>query len=90
MDASRTRMGISSSCEGPNRVAAGKVMEAISPKLPGLIGGSADLDPSTHTALKQDKGDFENSHHCQSGRSRKVLQAAGRSYSGHNLSFWGS
>ena len=27
-------------------------MSAIAPKLPSLIGGSADLDPSTHTALK--------------------------------------
>ncbi len=41
------------------RVAAGKVMEAIGPKLPNLFGGSADLDPSTHTELKG-AGDFEN------------------------------
>jgi len=34
------------------RVASGKVLSAISPKLLSLIGGSADLDPSTHTALK--------------------------------------
>ena len=34
-------------------------MSAIAPKLPSLIGGSADLDPSTHTALK-DAGDFES------------------------------
>lgn len=33
------------------RVASGKVMNAIAPRLPALIGGSADLDPSTHTAL---------------------------------------
>src|SRR5450759_1000598 len=33
------------------RVASGKVMNAIAPKLPSLMGGSADLDPSTHTAL---------------------------------------
>ena len=41
------------------RVASGKVLTAISPNLPSLIGGSADLDPSTHTALKA-MGDFEN------------------------------
>ncbi len=29
------------------RVASGKVMNAIAPRLPALIGGSADLDPST-------------------------------------------
>ena len=40
------------------RVASGKVMNAIAPTLPALIGGSADLDPSTHTALKG-LGDFE-------------------------------
>ena len=33
------------------RVASGKVMNAIAPRLPMLTGGSADLDPSTHTAL---------------------------------------
>ncbi|MHB1058608.1 MAG: transketolase [Rhodanobacter sp.] len=39
------------------RVAGGKVMNAFAPKLPALCGGSADLDPSTHTALKG-LGDF--------------------------------
>jgi transketolase len=39
------------------RVAGGKVMNAFAKKLPALCGGSADLDPSTHTALK-DLGDF--------------------------------
>jgi transketolase len=39
------------------RVAGGKVMNAFARKLPALCGGSADLDPSTHTALK-DLGDF--------------------------------
>ncbi|MCC7487073.1 MAG: transketolase [Burkholderiales bacterium] len=33
------------------RVAAGKVLSAIAPKLPAISGGSADLDPSTHTAM---------------------------------------
>jgi transketolase len=42
------------------RVAGGKVMNAIAGCLPGLMGGSADLDPSTHTAL-QGEGDFEPS-----------------------------
>jgi transketolase len=40
------------------RVASGKVMNAIAPWLPGLTGGSGDLDPSTHTAL-EGLGDFE-------------------------------
>jgi len=34
------------------RVASGKVMNAVAPRLPALLGGSADLDPSTHTALE--------------------------------------
>ncbi len=33
------------------RDASGKVMQAINPALPGFIGGSADLNPSTKTAL---------------------------------------
>jgi transketolase len=40
------------------RVAGGKVMNAIAHRLPALIGGSADLDPSTYTALPG-MGDFE-------------------------------
>jgi transketolase len=39
------------------RDASGKVLNAIAPKLPALTGGSADLDPSTKTALKG-LGDF--------------------------------
>ena len=42
------------------RVAGGKVMNAIAARLPALIGGSADLNPSTHTALAG-QGDFEPS-----------------------------
>src|SRR5665213_1583910 len=41
------------------RVAGGKVMNAVAPRLPALIGGSADLNPSTHTALSG-LGDFES------------------------------
>jgi transketolase len=40
------------------RVAAGKVMNAVVPRVPALIGGSADLNPSTFTALSG-LGDFE-------------------------------
>ncbi|MGA7160037.1 MAG: transketolase [Bacteroidota bacterium] len=34
------------------REASGKVLNAIAPHLPGLIGGSADLRPSNNTVLK--------------------------------------
>ena len=40
------------------RVAAGKALNAVAAQLPQLLGGSADLDPSTYTALKG-LGDFE-------------------------------
>src|SRR5579864_6998607 len=40
------------------RVAGGKVMNAVASRLPALVGGSADLNPSTHTALAG-LGDFE-------------------------------
>ena len=33
------------------RAASGKVMNALAARLPGFTGGSADLDPSTKTAL---------------------------------------
>jgi transketolase len=39
------------------RDASGKVMNAMAPKLVALVGGSADLDPSTKTALRG-LGDF--------------------------------
>jgi transketolase len=39
------------------RVAGGKIMNAFAARVPALCGGSADLDPSTHTALKG-LGDF--------------------------------
>jgi transketolase len=48
------------------RIASGKVMNAIAPRLPALTGGSADLDPSTHTALKG-MGDFSET--SESGRN---------------------
>lgn len=40
------------------RVAGSEVMNALAKKIPNLIGGSADLNPSTNTALKGE-GDFQ-------------------------------
>lgn len=48
------------------RNASGRIMNAIAPRLPALTGGSADLDPSTHTAL-EGLGDFSDS--SRSGRN---------------------
>ncbi len=48
------------------RDAGGAVMNAIAAALPELVGGSADLDPSTKTYLKN-QGDFEYGNY--SGRN---------------------
>jgi transketolase len=45
------------------RDAGGTVMNAIAAALPELVGGSADLDPSTKTYLKG-QGDFEPSNYA--------------------------
>ncbi|HZE91319.1 MAG TPA: transketolase [Rhizobacter sp.] len=66
------------------RVAGGKVMNAIGPKLPALFGGSADLDPSTHTALKN-QGDFNPP--LQDGENGEGSDAGGWSRAGRNLHF---
>jgi transketolase len=46
--------------DGPmaTRVASGRVLNAIAPKIPNLIGGSADLTPSNNTFLR-DAGVFD-------------------------------
>lgn len=54
--------------DGPiaTRVASGKVINALAPVLPNLLGGSADLAPSTNTLIK---GDSDFSKDCPSGRN---------------------
>ena len=66
------------------RVAGAKVMNAIAPKLPALTGGSADLDPSTKTALNG-LGDFNPlpSH----SKDEQGSDGGGWSYQGRNLHF---
>jgi transketolase len=44
------------------REASGKVLNAIAPKLHNLIGGSADLAPSTKTLMKGER-DFQAGHY---------------------------
>jgi transketolase len=66
------------------RVAAGKAMVATAHKLPELMGGSADLDPSTKTGLK-DLGDFESPG--TPAEDREGSQGGGWSYLGRNLHF---
>jgi transketolase len=66
------------------REASGKVMNAIAPKLPALTGGSADLDPSTKTALKG-FGDFNPP--LQAGEDAQGSDGGGWSRSGRNIHF---
>lgn len=66
------------------RVASGKVMNAVAPRLPALIGGSADLDPSTYTALSQ-LGDFQPP--ATSPGDTQGSAGGGWSYAGRNLHF---
>jgi len=66
------------------RVASGKVMNALAPRVPALTGGSADLDPSTFTALTG-LGDFNPA----AGKEVDMQgsEGGGWSYAGRNLHF---
>jgi len=66
------------------RVASGKVMNFLAGRIPELMGGSADLDPSTHTAL-ENKGDFESPK--LTVEDDQGSSGGGWSYSGRNLHF---
>jgi transketolase len=68
------------------RIASGKTMNSFSSRLPGFIGGSADLNPSTYTELK-DAGNFENASYLSKGDVQGSL-AGGFSYAGRNI-FYG-
>ena len=66
------------------RVAGGEAMNALAKHIPNIIGGSADLNPSTNTALKG-LGDFQPPEFAGPG----TLGAVGGnwSYAGHNIAF---
>jgi transketolase len=66
------------------RAASGRVIEAISTRLPGFIGGSADLNPSTNTELKE-AGNFENPEMAVGDLQGSA--GGGWSYAGRNLQF---
>jgi len=66
------------------RVASGQVMNAIAPHMSELIGGSADLNPSTFTALKG-MGDFEPP--ADEITDDQGSAGGGWSYAGRNLHF---
>lgn len=66
------------------RSAGGAALNALAKNVPNIIGGSADLNPSTDTALKN-WGDFQNPEAYGPG----TLGAVGGvwSYAGRNLAF---
>ena len=66
------------------RVASGKVLNMIAPHLPSLIGGSADLNPSTHTVISK-AGTFESP--LTDFGDRQGAIEGGWSYAGRNIQF---
>jgi transketolase len=66
------------------RVASGMAMQALKSKLPAFIGGSADLNPSTNTELK-DAGNFESP--AMAIGDLQGAAGGGWSYAGRNIQF---
>jgi transketolase len=66
------------------RVAGGEALNALAKRIPNIIGGSADLNPSTNTALKG-MGDFQPREFAGPG----TLGAVGGDwgYAGRNIAF---
>jgi transketolase len=67
------------------RSAGASVINAIAVSLPELMGGSADLNPSTDTALKG-QGDFESADNIPSDKQGSI--GTDWSYAGRNM-FYG-
>jgi len=70
------------------RDASSKVINALAPIVPNLIGGSGDLDPSTRTAMKG-HGDFEAPSPSRSPDAPPTQGTAGGvwGYEGRNIHF---
>ncbi len=66
------------------RAAGGQVMNALAKHIPNLVGGSADLNPSTNTALKG-LGDFQPTEF--GGPSSQGAVGGVWGYAGHNVAF---
>ncbi len=65
------------------RVAGGEVINALAKRITNLMGGSADLNPSTNTALKG-AGDFQP---VVEGASNMGAVGGGWNYAGRNVAF---
>ncbi|MEO8634657.1 MAG: transketolase [Gemmatimonadales bacterium] len=74
--------------EMATRDAGAKVLQVLAETVPNLIGGSADLDPSTRTMLKG-YGDFESPLLPLTGQTPPTQGMAGgvRGYAGRNIHF---
>jgi transketolase len=66
------------------RVSSGQVLNALAAEVPSLIGGSADLNPSTNTALKG-LGDFQSPAAPVADKQGAV--GGGWSYAGRNVPY---
>ena len=66
------------------RAAGGEVLNALAKRIPNIIGGSADLNPSTNTALKG-MGDFQPSEYEGPGTQGAV--GGEWDYGGRNVAF---
>jgi transketolase len=67
------------------RAAGGAALNALAQRIPNIVGGSADLNPSTDTALKGE-GDFQPPPEEAFGDTQGAV-GGGWSYAGHNLAF---
>ncbi len=70
------------------RDAGAKAIAVIAETVPNLVGGSADLDPSTRTMMKE-KGDFQSALLPEGGQHPRTQGAAGGAwgYAGRNVHF---
>jgi transketolase len=66
------------------RSAGGKVINAIAARVPELVGGSADLNPSTETVLKG-AGDFQNV--ASDGAPHQGTSGGEWGYGGRNIHY---
>jgi len=76
--------------DGPmaTRDAGGRTLAALAAVVPNLVGGSADLDPSTRTMMKE-LGDFgaPSPVHAEGAPPTQGLAGGGVSYAGRNVHF---
>ncbi|MFT4039920.1 MAG: transketolase [Thermomicrobiales bacterium] len=68
------------------RKASGEVINAFAAKVPTFIGGSADLNPSTNTAMKN-LGDFEMPGSVPDPSVEQGLTGGDWSYAGRNIHY---